>query len=460
MSLILATLLATAAATSPIPGFRPPAVPILAQSPLINVFSPFDTLNEGDVTHWTGNNADWFSGIRVDGAFYLLLGNPAPSWSAAPLQRAAQVGVAVFATQTVYSFTAGPVALNLTFTSPQIPTDFDLMSRPSHYVTADVAATDGATHAVQLYFDVTPRLVIEDAGADVAFGTVAVAPGAEALAMGNAAQQPLSSTNDRANWGVMYLTRDTTVPSAGALQMSNVSRSAWVATGALPPGAGPVSPIPFSGGKGPATGVQKGVDRPGYDLPGSPFSLARADPSLCWGHCNVTGGCKSWAYADPTCDSQFTKPTCWLKGDYAPTVARDCRWSGAQAGYPTGGGVTIAAAATYDFSAAAAPVRRVFTVSVDEVLGISWFGELMPPWWRRALPVNSTAAVPTAMLADSVASYDTVKILCDTWDADTAAMLSAAGGDEYATIAQLTYRQVFAGQMLVFSPVRNTVWCA
>lgn len=48
--------------------------------------------------------------------------------------------------------------------------------------------------------------------------------------------------------------------------------------------------------------------------------------------------------------------------------------------------------------------------------------------------------------------------LCDEFDADTAAMLSAAGGDEYATIAQLTYRQVWGGQMLVFSPSRNTMW--
>ncbi len=220
------------------------------------------------MTHWTGNNADFFSGLRVDGAFYLLLGNPSPAWNGdAPLPLATQTSLTVFATQTVYTFTAGPIAANLTFTSPQIATDFDLMSRPAHYVTLSAAATDGSSHHVQFYFDVTPRIVIRNVGADVAFSRVAVAPGVEALSLGNAAQAPLSSTNDRADWGVMYLLRDTTVPGAAALELSNTTRALFVASGALPPGDNPVNPLPFSGGKGPATGVQKGKDRSGSDMP-------------------------------------------------------------------------------------------------------------------------------------------------------------------------------------------------
>jgi hypothetical protein len=62
------------------------------------------------------------------------------------------------------------------------------------------------------------------------------------------------------------------------------------------------------------------------------------------------------------------------------------------------------------------------------------------------------------MLEDGMSSYSSVKVLCDTFDATTALQLSGAGGDEYATVSQLTYRQVWAGQMLVFSPVRNTMW--
>jgi len=449
---------AAALAASPVPGFRPPASPILSQSPLINVFSACDSLNSCDLTHWTGKSADWFSGVRVDGDFYLLLGNPTQDWNSGALPLATQTSLAVFATQTKYTFTAGPVTLNLTFTSPQIATDFDLMSRPAHYVTFSAASTDGAVHHVQIYFDVTPRLVITDESTSVSFSRVSVAGGAEALSLGNAAQAPLSSTNDRANWGVMYVLRDTGVPSGGALALSNATRSMFVASGGLPPDS-PVSPVPFAGGAGAATGVQKGKDRSGSDMPGSPFDVPSADPNLCWAACNTTAGCKAWAFADPACDSGFKKPTCWLKGDFPPVTNAMCRWSGYQEGWPTGTGSVLAGAVTYDLPAVGvAPVARTVVVAVDEILGISWFGELMPPWWRRALPVNSTAAVPSAMLADAWASATATRELCDAFDASTAALLSSVGGDEYATVAQLTYRQVFAGQMLVFSPTRNTVW--
>ena len=32
----------------------------------------------------------------------------------------------------------------------------------------------------------------------------------------------------------------------------------------------------------PPTGPQNGIDRPGSDMPGSPFKLSAADPNLCW----------------------------------------------------------------------------------------------------------------------------------------------------------------------------------
>ena len=148
--LAFAALFSSALCASPIPGFRPPAVPILSQSPLVNAFSMADTLNSADVDQWTHNTHDMVSGVRVDGSFFLLMGTPTPAWSASPLPVATQLSVAVLATQTRYSFAAGPVAINLTFTSPQIPSDLELMSRPCHYVTYDVAATDGAVHAVSL----------------------------------------------------------------------------------------------------------------------------------------------------------------------------------------------------------------------------------------------------------------------------------------------------------------------
>lgn len=42
------------------------------------------------------------------------------------------------------------MTVNLTFNSPLLTDDWELLSRPAHYVTFDVAANDAGAHAVQL----------------------------------------------------------------------------------------------------------------------------------------------------------------------------------------------------------------------------------------------------------------------------------------------------------------------
>lgn len=81
------------------------------QSPLINVWSNTDQLNQASPTHWTGAAQDFFAGVRVDGAFYVVMGSPSQPWGT--LTPANQSSVTVYSTQTVYSFVAGGVSLNL-----------------------------------------------------------------------------------------------------------------------------------------------------------------------------------------------------------------------------------------------------------------------------------------------------------------------------------------------------------
>lgn len=204
----------------------------------------------------------------------------------------------------------------------------------------------------------------------------------EALGVGNAVQTPLSSTSDRMNWGVAYLLLNTDASdpnhATGAMNYANTTRAAFFASGSpaadLPPSAGP---LPVIGGQvyTPATGPQTGIDRPGGDMPGSPFTLPSADPDLCWAACNKTAGCVNWAYAIPNCDG-YPQPTCWLKGTDQPTVSQSCRVSGRQAGY-YGQGFPFVASAVYDLGSAvtSSGASRVVTIAVDEFLQIDWFGE-------------------------------------------------------------------------------------
>ena len=70
---------------------------------------------------------------------------------------AQQTSFDVQATQTHYTFTCGKVDLNLTFTSPLLMNDLDLLSRPVNYISFDISSNDGNAHEVELYFEADVR---------------------------------------------------------------------------------------------------------------------------------------------------------------------------------------------------------------------------------------------------------------------------------------------------------------
>jgi len=70
---------------------------------------------------------------------------------------ALQKSVDVQATQTHYSFTCGPVDLNLTFTAPLFMDNLDLLSRPVNYISYEVTSNDNKRHLVELYFEASPH---------------------------------------------------------------------------------------------------------------------------------------------------------------------------------------------------------------------------------------------------------------------------------------------------------------
>ena len=73
---------------------------------------------------------------------------------------ATQKSVDVMATSTYYTFTCGPVELDVVFTAPMIITDLDLLSTPINYISYQVRSTDGQEHDVQFYVATTPRLTV------------------------------------------------------------------------------------------------------------------------------------------------------------------------------------------------------------------------------------------------------------------------------------------------------------
>ena len=150
---ILLALQALALAESP--RLRPPAVPLVTHDPYFSIWSPADRLTDATTTHWTGKPHPLRSLVRVDGRTYRLLGLEPAEMPALP-----QTGVQVLPTQTVYHFADAKVALTLTFLTPALPSDLDVLARPATYLTWEIRSADGGVHAVQIYFDCGAELAI------------------------------------------------------------------------------------------------------------------------------------------------------------------------------------------------------------------------------------------------------------------------------------------------------------
>ena len=75
---------------------------------------------------------------------------------------AIQKSVDVLPTQTYYTFECGNVELKLIFTAPLLLDDLDLVSTPINYISYQVKSLDKKTHDVQIYFEITPELAVND----------------------------------------------------------------------------------------------------------------------------------------------------------------------------------------------------------------------------------------------------------------------------------------------------------
>jgi uncharacterized protein (DUF608 family) len=59
-----------------------------------------------------------------------------------------------------YHFTAGGLELAVTFFSPLLPTDLDVMSRPVTYLSWSAKSVDGKQHQADLMLDVDPLIAV------------------------------------------------------------------------------------------------------------------------------------------------------------------------------------------------------------------------------------------------------------------------------------------------------------
>ncbi|KAF7368334.1 hypothetical protein MVEN_00154800 [Mycena venus] len=149
--------------------FFPSAVPLAVRTPTFNCW--LDTNNGSNpMTNWPTFWNDlhilgWAGYIKVDGLTYHWLGDPVPG------NASTWVATQVTPTRTILTVQAGPMQLNVTFLSPIEPNDWALQSFPFSYVYLDGKATDGKTHSIQLYSDISGEWVTNDFGTGIQWST-------------------------------------------------------------------------------------------------------------------------------------------------------------------------------------------------------------------------------------------------------------------------------------------------
>jgi|AGTN01.3.fsa_nt_gi Domain of unknown function (DUF1793)./Glycosyl hydrolases family 2, sugar binding domain. len=122
------------------------------------------------------------------------------------INTAVQKSVSVLPTQTIYTFECGAVELEVIFTTPLLPDDLDLMSRPVSYLSYQVKSRDDASHDVQVYFEATPQWAVNDDSQPVGFEKIEK-NGLSFLKTGTIEQPVLQKKGDavRIDWGYFYV---------------------------------------------------------------------------------------------------------------------------------------------------------------------------------------------------------------------------------------------------------------
>ena len=333
----------------PLAPLRPPAVPLIAHDPYFSIWSMADRLNEAGTSHWTGKPNRLSAAIRIDGKTFRVMGR-----DRAPSPALEQTGLDVLPTRTIYHFAGDGVSVALTFLTPALPDDLEVLSRPLTYIEWAVSSTDGKEHQAAIYFDAASDLVVNTADQPV-WSERYQLDGAPLLRMGSRHQPVLVKSGDdlRIDWGYLYLAPDRPAGASGFTGAHQQAQSTFDTTGRTP------DSDDFSE-------RSAGADRRGRVLAYN-IDLGRI---------------------------------------------------GSQ------------------------PVSRYLMLAYDDIYSIEYFERKERAWWRR----NGVEAAD--LLRSGRRDHDGLLARAAAFDEDLMADLRKAGGERYARLAALAYRQTLAAHKL------------
>lgn len=178
---------------------RPPAVPLITVDPYFSIWSESNALTDVECTHWTGRPVTIKGDVTIDGNTFRFMGECEEGIPAAK-----QVSLDVEALTTTYIFEQSGVRLKAEFTTPLLPDDLYVMTRPVSYLMLSYEPTDGACHKLSVKLAVSEQICLDKAGQSPVF----VKKLGNTVRMGTNRNPILGKDGDdlRIDWGYFYLT--------------------------------------------------------------------------------------------------------------------------------------------------------------------------------------------------------------------------------------------------------------
>ena len=338
--------------------FRPPSVPLITHDPYFSIWSPSDRLTDMETVHWTGAKNPLHSMVRIDGKTYRLMG-ASPSY----VEPMKQISLKVLPTNTEYQFGGAGIRLSMTFTSPLLVKDIDILSRPVTYITWKVESTDNKTHDIQLYFDCGSELAVNNTEQMVTWEQPAI-KGLKTIKTGTKEQKYLNKPGDnvRIDWGYVYLS----VPEEQKPVLSVAQRNSLLGSFA------------------------KSGKLPEY--------------------------------------LEFKDPLKVRDGSVSMAVSWDLGTTGTT------------------------PLKAWTMVAYDDIYSIRYFESDLQAWWRHSGMTFDN------LLTTASSDYSRLMNTCNSFDSELMTDLNTAGGEKYAQMCALVYRQCIAAHKLVADTKGNPLF--
>jgi hypothetical protein len=200
----------------------PVSIPLLVRQPYFSLWQNADSVAGTWASFWQGAIKALTGIATVDGKAYVLMGKPD-----APTTLMTQSSLSLSPTRTFVTLGAAGINVTLEFISPVETTDLSRQSMPLGYIRAQAVSTDGGSHAVNLYFDITGEWAHGDSTVPVVWGRESV-PAAQgsvvALHIQANGPTPLAETSDYPEWGTAFLATATDPRVTSSIGSSTVVR--------------------------------------------------------------------------------------------------------------------------------------------------------------------------------------------------------------------------------------------